>query len=240
MTTQDATAIPASDGNECLTPRRHNQAVIMHLNRVVGDSRTRPAALPVHLLTSCTFRQTGRNGTYTARRFHCRNTLHPASCTIKWSAYSPPHSPSTNVWHQQPTIIPLTHTTRGRAGAYKEGRRPLSCSLFIERSERFPHCLLEIPLATPWPKQTLRLANQNLLPPQLSSDFPVHFGLSIIPVCVLSLAQPSNPASNTNPHSHRCLPSCGPGNTIIDRRDLSPKNEDHAYPITHQQHVVLG
>ena len=62
---------------------------------------------------------------------------------------------------------------------------PLSRSLFIERSERFPHCLLEIPLATPWPKQTLRLTNQNLLPSQLSSEFPLGFSLSIIPMCVL-------------------------------------------------------
>ena len=80
----------------------------------------------------------------------------PASCTIEWTANSPPthHQPMPSI--NEHTITPITHTTRGEVGAYKEGSRPLSRSLSIERSERFPHCLLEIPLATPWPKQTLR------------------------------------------------------------------------------------
>ena len=77
-------------------PAAPAQAVIMHLDRVVGDSDTRPAALPTHLPTSCTPRGTGRHGTCTAVRFHPRNTLHPASCTIEWSANSPPHSSSTD------------------------------------------------------------------------------------------------------------------------------------------------
>ena len=137
----------------------------MHLNRVVGDSDTRPAALTAHLPTSCTSRQTGRNGTYTAGRFHCRK--HSTSCILHHRMASELTAPLTD--RPMPsinkhTITPITHTTRGEVGAYKEGGPPLSRSLFIERSERFPHCLLEIPLATPWPKQTLRLANRTYSP----------------------------------------------------------------------------
>ena len=64
-----------------------------------------------------------------------------------------------------PSIIGTHHRTddshhQEEVGEYKESNPPLSCSLFIERSEHFPHCLLEIPLATPWLKQTLRLATR--------------------------------------------------------------------------------
>ena len=49
-----------------------------------------------------------------------------------------------------------THTTRVRGVAYKKGHRPLSSSLSINRSQRFPDRLLEIPLAMLWLKQTFR------------------------------------------------------------------------------------
>ena len=165
----------------------------MYLNRVVGDPGMRPAALPAHLPTSCTPRRTGRNGTYTAGRFHLRNTQHPASCTIEWSVNSPPHSPSTDAQHQHHTITLITHTTRGEAGAYKEGGRPLSRPLFIERSERFPHCLLEIPLATPWPKQTLRLATRTY---SLHNYLPIPRRLQpIYYSCVCAILKHSLPTS---------------------------------------------
>ena len=106
---------------------------------------------------------------------------------------------------------------------------PLSRSLSIERSERFPHCLLEIPLAMLWPKQTLRPAPRTYSPHNYLRLSPKGSSLSIIPVCVLSLAQPQ-PALFTRPHSHRRLLSHGPSYTIIDRRNLSPENEDPAYP----------
>ena len=86
--------------------------------------------------------------------------------------------------HQSPTPPKETQEHIRRAV------RPLSRSLFIKRSERFPHCLLEIPLATSWPKQTLRPANRTYSPHNNNLQSPVGLSLSIIPVCVLSLAQP--------------------------------------------------
>ena len=74
----------------------------------------------------------------------------------------------------------------------RRASRPPSSPLSIERSERFPDCLLEIPLATPWPKQTLRLANRTYSLTTTIFLLPVGSSLSIILVCVLSLAQPSN------------------------------------------------
>ena len=76
-------------------PTTPAQVVILHLEigRRLGQSS---ASITAHLPTSCTSRQTSRSGTHTAGRFHCRNTLHPASCTIEWTANSPPHSPSTD------------------------------------------------------------------------------------------------------------------------------------------------
>ena len=86
---------------------------------------------------------------------------------------------------------------------------PLSRSLSIERSERFPHCLLEIPLATPWPKQTLRLATE-LTPSTTIFQSPEGFSLSIILVFVLSLAQPyyqpHSPALTRTAASHPVAP----------------------------------
>ena len=133
-------------------------------SKVVSDSYKRPAALTAHLPASCTSRWTGRNGTHTAGCFHHRNTLPPASCTTEWSAPHRPthHLPMPDIKHH--TIVPITHTKSEREEHIRRAIRPLGRSLSIERSERFPHCLLEIPLATPWPKQTLRLANRTYLP----------------------------------------------------------------------------
>ena len=131
---------------------------------VVGDSNKRPAALTAHLPATCTSRQTGMNGTYTSGRFHCRNTLPPVSCITEWPA------PDRTTHHKlipsitQHTTSPISHTIRGEARAYKEGGPPLIGSLSIERSERFPHCLLEIPLAMLRPKQTLRFINRTYSP----------------------------------------------------------------------------
>ena len=129
-------------------------------SRVVGDSDKRPNTLTAHLPASCTSRQTGRKGTYIAGRFHCRNTLPPASCTTEWPApYRPTHHKAIPSITQH-TTSPISRTIGGEARADKEGGPPLCRSLSIERSERFPHCLLEIPLPTPGPKQTLRFANR--------------------------------------------------------------------------------
>ena len=87
-----------------------------------------------------------------------------------------------------------THTTRGKEKHIRRASRPPNSSLSIERSERFPDCLLEIPLATPWPKQTFRLATRTYSPTIFL--LPVGSSLSIILVCVLSIAQPSE-----QPHS---------------------------------------
>ena len=83
---------------------------------------------------------------------------------VTWTTTHRPthHQPMPNITNH--TITPITHTTRGEARAYKEGGLPLRCSLFIERSEYFPHCPLEISLAMPWPKQTLRLAHRTYSP----------------------------------------------------------------------------
>ena len=88
----------------------------------------------------------------------------PASYTIEWPATHRPthHHPMPSI-----TIIPshrLPTPPEKRQEHIRRAVRPLSRSLFIERSECFPHCLLEIPLATPWPKQTLRPANRTYSP----------------------------------------------------------------------------
>ena len=123
-----------------------------------------------------------------------------------------------------------THTTREEAEHIRRASRPPSSSLSIERSERFPDCLLEIPLATPWPKQTLRFATRTYFPhnnylPTPRRLQPIYYSC----VCAI-LSTALQPASLTPPHSHRRLPSRGPGHTIIDRRNLSPRNEDSVYP----------
>ena len=103
--------------------------------------------------------------------------------------------------------------------------RPLSRSLSIERSERFPDCLLEIPLAMPWLKQTFRLATRtyslhnNYLPTPHRLQ-PIYYS------CVCAIFSITSPASSIPPHLHRRLSPCGPGHTIIDRQNLSPRNEE--------------
>ena len=87
------------------------------------------------------------------------------------------------------TIAPITHTNKEEAEHIRRASRPPSSSLFIERSERFPDCLLEIPLATPWPSRPSDLQPE-LTPLTTIFYLPVGFSLSIIPVCVLSIAQP--------------------------------------------------
>ena len=83
-----------------------------------------------------------------------------------------------------------THTTREEAEHIRRASRPPKSFLSIERSERFPDCLLEIPLATPWPKQTFRPANRTYSLTTTIFQLPIGSSLSIILVCVLSLAQP--------------------------------------------------
>ena len=200
---------------------------------VVGDSDKRPAILTAHLPASCTSRMTGRHGTYTAGRCHCRNTLPPATCTISGRrSHRPTHHRSmpSIIRH---TITPMFHTTKEEVGAYKESNPPLSHSLFIERSERLPHCLLEIPLAMPWPKQTLRFANRTYSPhnnylPIPRRLPPIYYSCVCAPIAKPSPASPRNP-SLAPPPTH-----LWPGHTITDRRDLSPGNEDPAH------HVCLG
>ena len=105
-----------------------------------------------------------------------------------------------------------THTTRKEAEHIRRATRPPSSSLSIERSEHFPNCLLEIPLATPWPKQTFRLATRTYSLTTTIFLLPVGSSLSIIPMCVLSLSTASSslhhqpslalPPFTTWPRSH--------------------------------------
>ena len=107
-----------------------------------------------------------------------------------------------------------THTTRKEAEHIWRASRPPSSSLSIERSEHFPDCLLEIPLATPCPKQTIRLATRTYSPhnnylPTSRRLQPIYYS------CVCAIFKHSLlTASLTNPHSHRRLQSCGPGHTL--------------------------
>ena len=113
---------------------------------------------------------------------------------------------------KQHTIAPITHAMNERQEHIRRAIRPLGRSLSIERSERFPHCLLEIPLATLWPKQTLRLANRTYLPvfvfPRRLQ--PIYYS------CVCAIIRHSSLKPHyTNPHSHRRLPPRGPGHKEI-------------------------
>ena len=104
-----------------------------------------------------------------------------------------------------------THTTRKEAEHIRRASRPSSSSLSIKRSERFPDCLLEIPLATLWPKQTLRLATRTYSPhnnylPTPRRLHPIYYS------CVCAITSTAlHPASLTQPHSHRHPSPCGPG-----------------------------
>ena len=106
-----------------------------------------------------------------------------------------------------------THTTRKEAEHIRRACRPPSSSLSIERSERFPDCLLEIPLATPWPKQTLRLATRTYSPHNNYLPTPRMFQ-PIYYSCVCAITSTAlYPASFTQPHSHRRPSPCGPGHS---------------------------
>ena len=104
-----------------------------------------------------------------------------------------------------------THTTRKEAEHIRRASRPPSSSLSIERSECFPDCLLEISLATPWPKQTLRLATRTYSPhnnylPTPRRLQPIYYS------CVFAITSTAlYPASFTQPHSHHRPSPCGLG-----------------------------
>ena len=115
-----------------------------------------------------------------------------------------------------------THTTRREAEHIRRASRPPSSSLSIERSECFPYCLLEIPLATPWPKQTIRLATRTYSPYNIYLPTPRRLQ-PIYYSCVCAIISTAlHPALLTQPHSHRRPSPCGPGhNTGWPKAGLS-------------------
>ena len=66
-------------------PAAPAQVVILHLDRVVGDLDTRPAALPTHLPTSCTLGESEGTAHTLPGASTPEKLKHPAFCTIEWS-----------------------------------------------------------------------------------------------------------------------------------------------------------
>ena len=129
--------------------------------------------------------------------------------------------------NHRPMSCRNTHTTRKEAEHIRRASRLSSSSLSIERSERFPDCLLEIPLATPWPKQTLRLATRTYSPPNNYLPTP-HRLQPIYYSCVCAITSTAlHPPSLTQPHLHRRPSPCGPGHieTLVRFRGLDRQKD---------------
>ena len=144
------------------------------------------------------------------RHSHTTHTTQPFTDKSQTQAYKPYDST------HRPMSCRTTHTTMRKGRAYKEGPAPL----VAPSPSKDLNAFLTVYLRFLWQCCGLSRPLDSQLEPELTPTttiflLPVGSSLSIIPMCVLSLAQP-HPASFTQPHSHHRLFTCAPGHSKSD------------------------